>query len=68
MPTFVYILMIAVLVFALLYTIFIGKSQKSSRNEQYERNRIRNLVLLTLIYIISIIGAVLLLYDYVKNI
>lgn len=67
MPTLVYILMIVVLIFALVYTIVIGKSQQSSSNTQYDRNRKRNLILLTLIYVISVGAAVILLYDYVKN-
>ena len=67
MSIFVAIFMVGVLIFALVYTILIGKSQKSTQNRQYEQNRVKNLILLTLIYLLTLLGAMYLLYDYVKE-
>lgn len=64
---FVTIFMVGVLIFALVYTISIGKSQKSTQNKQYEQNRVKNLIILTLIYLLTVIGAMYLLYDYVSE-
>lgn len=61
------IFMVGVLIYALVYTILIGKSQKSTQNKQYEQNRVKNLILLTLIYLLTLLGAMYLLYDYVKE-
>lgn len=52
--------------FSLIYTWLLGRSQKPSDNEQYDQSRLKNLLLLTLIYLICFAGGLYLLYEYVK--
>lgn len=61
---FVSIAMIVLLIIAFIATVSLGRSQQPSQNKQYDQKRIQTLIMLSLIYLISVIGGGILLYYY----
>lgn len=55
------------LVLAFVATVRLGRSQKPSQNAEYDQSRMKTLLLLTIIYVITVIGLMGLVYFYILD-
>lgn len=54
-----------ILVIAFVATVMLGRSQKPSQNAQYEQSRVKTLLLITFLYVISNIFLIAIVYFYI---